>query len=299
MTQRLSHREKRGLLIATLVLILIAGGRMLYTALTPKAGGTPTNSANISEINFPKKPTRQSHPAKVPTQLFDFDPNTADSATFIRIGLPHWMAHNALKYRRKGGRWRKAEDFKRLYGMTNERFALLEPYIKIVPPPPTQHKATEPPHRASHSRKFDAVVVFNLNVVDTTTLQRIPGIGTYYSKAIVNYRERLGGYVRVEQLHEIEGLPTDLAQWFSTDSTQRPQTIAINQATFKALLRHPYLNYEQVKTIVTHRERFGPLVSWKELLMYEAFTQADTLRLHPYFTLSTPDERQQQRPAMP
>ena len=136
MTQRLSHREKRGLLIATLVLILIAGGRMLYTALTPKAGVVPTDSANISEINFPQKPTRQSHPAKVPTQLFDFDPNTADSATFIRIGLPHWMAHNALKYRRKGGRWRKAEDFKRLYGMTNERFALLEPYIKIVPPPP-------------------------------------------------------------------------------------------------------------------------------------------------------------------
>jgi hypothetical protein len=31
--------------------------------------------------------------------LSPFDPNTADSVTFLRLGLPPWMAKNILKYR--------------------------------------------------------------------------------------------------------------------------------------------------------------------------------------------------------
>ena len=58
-----------------------------------------------------------------------FDPNTADSSTLVHLGLKPWQAKNMLKYRAKGGRYRKAEDLKKLYGMTDSMYQALTPYI--------------------------------------------------------------------------------------------------------------------------------------------------------------------------
>lgn len=68
--------------------------------------------------------------------LFPFDPNRADSLTFRRLGLPGWMAHNILKYREKGGRFRQKEEFRKIYGLTDEQFATLSPYIYRYSPSP-------------------------------------------------------------------------------------------------------------------------------------------------------------------
>ena len=61
--------------------------------------------------------------------LAPFDPNRTDSVTFCRLGLPAWMAKNILRYRSKGGKFRKAEDFKKIYGLTEEQYQTLSPYI--------------------------------------------------------------------------------------------------------------------------------------------------------------------------
>ena len=73
-----------------------------------------------------------------PVILASFNPNTADSITFRRLGLPAWMAKNILHYRAKGGKFRKPEDFKKVYGMTEEQYSALLPYIHI-PPEDTVH----------------------------------------------------------------------------------------------------------------------------------------------------------------
>ena len=43
-------------------------------------------------------------------RLTTFDPNITDSVGFLDLGLPAWMAKNILKYRNKGGKFRRAED---------------------------------------------------------------------------------------------------------------------------------------------------------------------------------------------
>ena len=61
-----------------------------------------------------------------------FDPNTADSATFLSLGLPPWMAKNILRYRSKQGKFRRPEDFRKIYGLTEEQYQTLQPYIRIA-----------------------------------------------------------------------------------------------------------------------------------------------------------------------
>ena len=66
-----------------------------------------------------------------PVILADFDPNTADSAMFCRLGLPPFLAKRIISYRAKGGVFRKADDFARIYGLSAEQFKVLSPYIHI------------------------------------------------------------------------------------------------------------------------------------------------------------------------
>ena len=69
-------------------------------------------------------------------QLFAFNPNLLDSSGFVKLGLKPFIAHNILKYRSKGGRFKKKADFAKIYALSPAQFASLEPYINI----PTDNK---------------------------------------------------------------------------------------------------------------------------------------------------------------
>ena len=77
----------------------------------------------------------RSYPKYKPTQtkyeLFTFNPNTADSATFVKLGLKPYIARNVLRYREKGGSFRNADAFARVYGITPEKYEELKPFIQI------------------------------------------------------------------------------------------------------------------------------------------------------------------------
>lgn len=114
-----------------------------------------------------------------------------------------------------------------------------------------------------------AVTIVDLNTSDTTLLKQLPGIGSSYAKWIVSYREKLGGYCESEQLLEVYKMDTlrynGLKDYVKIDSTFEPNKLKINSDAFKVLLKHPYLEYEDVKKIVNHREQKGLITSWEQL----------------------------------
>ena len=134
------------------------------------------------------------------------------------------------------------------------------------------------------SEKLTAGQTISLNETDTTRWKMIPGIGSSYASRIVKYRELLGGYVRMEQLLEVYGMDNDLyariSPYIAPGGSCRQ--LQVNRAEFSELLRHPYLNYKQVKVIVNLRQRKGNIVSINELSMLDEFTADDIWRLEPY-----------------
>lgn len=63
--------------------------------------------------------------------LFAFNPNTADSTTLSRLGLSHRVINNLMRYRQKGGYFRKPDDLSKIYGLSEEKFLELKPYISL------------------------------------------------------------------------------------------------------------------------------------------------------------------------
>ena len=132
--------------------------------------------------------------------------------------------------------------------------------------------------------KLRAGETIKLNEADTSRWKMIPGIGTSYASRIVKYRELLGGYVSKDQLLEVYGMNDELfariSPYIAQDSVWRP--LPVNLAEFSELLRHPYLNYEQVQAIFNLRRKKGEIQSIRELAMLDQFTQEDIKRLEPY-----------------
>ena len=127
------------------------------------------------------------------------------------------------------------------------------------------HTASETTHHATQKVPLAPI---DINQADSTELLALPQIGATMASRIHRYRNRLGGFVTLEQLFEIKGMDTarfETIKPYITININELQTINVNQDEFKTLLRHPYLEYEQVKAIVNHRERKGMITSWKQL----------------------------------
>ena len=237
------------------------------------------------EKDFSRYPLKRA----IPVSLFPFNPNTADSAAFHRLGLPEWMARNILHYRGKGGRFRKAEDFRKVYGLTEEQYRTLMPYIRIAPEDTVRHTrlhaslmsndSTAPPKTVLY--KYPAGTVVDLNLADTTELKKIPGIGSGIARLITNYRQHLGGFYRIEQLQDIHLDYHQLRSWFYID-IRAIRPINVNRSGIERLRNHPYINFYQAKAFVEYRKKKGKLHNLKPFALYEEFSETDLERISHY-----------------
>ena len=217
-----------------------------------------------------------------------FNPNLASSEEMKNIGLSHSIIVNIINYRSKGGTFRKKEDLKSLYSISDTLYHQIAPYV-VLPKPQKEAKINQTLYRKTNYKtnnqihKYTEVTTIDLNRCDTTQLQMIPGIGSYTANKIINYRRKLGGFYSITQLEEI-GLNSDLLdQWFLIN-TENIQHLNINKLSFKELLRHPYLNYEQVKAIFNYKRKYGLIKSIKQLQLLDEFKTSDLDQLDFYLT---------------
>ena len=220
------------------------------------------------------------------TERFPFDPNTADSTQLLRLGLQPWQVRNIYKYRAHGGIYRQKEDFARLYGLTVKQYRELEPYIRISNDyRPASTLVGERPKMERDTLRYPVKIQADehvvLNTADTTQLKKVPGIGSYYASEIIRHGQRLGGYVSVDQLDEIEDFPQTSKQYFVI-ANAHPKRLNINRLTLQQLRRHPYINFYQAKAITDYRRLHGDIKSLNELHLSKDFPEEVIRRLEPY-----------------
>lgn len=210
-----------------------------------------------------------------------FDPNADDSATMVMSGLPPYVARNIVRYRAKGGTFRRADDLARIYGMDSALFNSIRPYITIHPTPEaeTLHATAVAYHPVE---KYPEGTVIDINAADTAMLMKIPGIGRGYSAMILAYRRRLGGFVSPSQVDEIDNLPHGFAKWFKVAPDFSPGKININRASIERLRDHPYLDFYQARAIIEWRRKYGDLRSLQQLSILEEFSDSTLDRIAPY-----------------
>ncbi len=215
-------------------------GRSKLGGYARPAGGTRASGVKKPGRTWPsdaKKPGRTwPSDAKKPGRTYEsfaFDPNTVSVADLQRLGLSERQAESIENYRSKGGRFRSKEDFRKMYVVSDTLFARLEAYIDIPK--------------------------LELNRADSAALVALRGIGPYYARKILDYRERLGGFVDAAQLLEIDGLDADRLAGFSEDVTvdaKKIRKIDLWHASDTVLARHPYIGAKGARSVLRYRQLY-------------------------------------------
>ena len=284
-----SDRRTFTFLCTLILVVVILMGALSNTDDTSNKIDAPEKAAKTRAERYESKEAKDEaiDENKIGSKLFYFDPNTADSTQLLQLGLRPWQVRNIYKYRARGGVYQCKEDFAYVYGLTVKDYRRLEPYIRIgADYLPASSLAEVKNHKRGYERnkrfenKGDDENATN-GEQKTYTPKKIPGIGSYYSRQIIRYRDQLGGFVNKEQLLEIEDMPEDAIKYIAIDE-KSIRKLRINQLTLSQLKRHPYINYYMARAITDYRRLHGKIRSMSELKLMKEFSSYDIERISPY-----------------
>ncbi len=225
---------------------------------------------------------------KLPAQAFAFDPNTATESELFRLGLPSRTVKSILNYRIKGGQFRKKEDLEKIYTLSEEDYTRLAPYatfsapIAAAAPRPVMYAAgawTDAP-------KPSAKGPVDINSASLEDWMSLPGIGEKRAQQLLGFREKLGGFISVEQLREMYGLPDSVYQSIKPSlviHANNIRKINLNAVSVADLDAHPYITKRQAEVIVAYREQHGAFASPDDLDNMRALSdKAWVAKVKPY-----------------
>lgn len=265
-----TRRERRSAFILLLIIVLII---TLRVAVPEKNIAIEEIATIISDIEH--KDGIQVRDESV-IRSFNFNPNTASYDTLIKLGLESKEANTLINYRKKGGRFRKPSDIKKIYGIDEKQSDKLIPFVKV----PDDSSVIV----RTFSHKQDKNLI-DINNCDSLSLVSLPGIGPVLSARIIKYRHLLGGFAYIGQLKEVYGLPPETYDQIKgriyTDSLSVIR-IRINSASYKELSRLPYFEKFEVNSILKYRELKGIIKGLTDLTENKLITVEKAAKVRPY-----------------
>ena len=245
----------------------------------------------ISAYQYDRRKTNPYESNSEKGELFYFDPNTISPAGWKRLGLRDKTIQTIQNYLSKGGHFYKPEDLQRVYGLHQNEYKRLLPYVKIesttiavnerfVSPKPNSESQPLKTYSAKYS-------VIDINLADTSAFVSLPGIGSKLASRIVNFREKLGGFYSIEQIGEIYGLADStfqkIKQYLRLDNLS-VKKINVNTATVDELKTHPYIKYSIANPIVAYRNEHGSFSKLEDLKKVMAVTDEIYNKIGPYLS---------------
>jgi len=241
------------------------------------------DSLNIVKLQNNKQLTFEQAKAKL--HPFPFDPNHLTTGQGIKLGLTLKQIRQIQRYVDKGGKFRKKEDFKKIYGISNTVYEILVPYMDL----PTANSKLNTKNKAHTKQITISYGSLEINTCDTSQLMDQLHLNPWLARRIIKYRKLLGNYYSVNQLKEVYGLKGAVfhkIKPYLTCDTSLVHKIDLNRASFKTLVHHPYLHYNITKRIVNSRKRFGGFRDIIELKSIPGITDSIYRKIKHYLYIA-------------
>lgn len=205
------------------------------------------------------------------------DPNSCSYDDFLKVGFSPRQAKSCVAFVKKGGRFYKKEDLLKIYTISEEDYERVQKFIHINN---VSFKKNETKKKEKELKKCEPSekISVAINSCDTADLLRLPKIGVFRAKKIIEQRDKLGGFYSCEQLYAIYSMDSALVQElkpYIIIDTANIRKINLNTATFKEMVKHPLISYEQTKDIMNYRRIVGTIKNAEELRKNNIITGAD------------------------
>lgn len=350
MKNRLSREDRSGLFFLAMLILCFIGSRMITGRSQPKSVELGFVDAFMPQSDFEAEKPTESPNDKI---FFTFDPNSCPADSLQLLPLPQKVIRNLIKYREKGGSFRKKEDLTKIYGMS-DYWTQLSAYVNItrkadVPPNFTSNTSSQAEtSQYQNSMEIDAqprntissvklpdftpttTVDSDIKMPDTTSfaaksdeskvrqdkndlvkrdkagekptehnaehlveinganqyeLMTVKGIGPYYSKLIIAYRDRIGGFIDKGQILGISGIKQDrAAEWLDQLYADKNliRKLDLNAASFKQLAAFPEIGYKKAEIVKLYQKNNGDFPSVGALANVGIFSKDEISFLENY-----------------
>lgn len=316
-----SKQEYNGLMVMIVLIMVVMASPYLYRYFCPEIYDAVAEQKAIQELILverdddakgKKRNFKNRFEGRTKVRLFRFDPNTLDAAGWQSLGLSEKQAFAILKYREKGGRFYKAEDLKKMYTVSPVLYQQWLPYIYIGQS--SLQKDSAKFYRAANGgrsairgnsaatlvaqgiprasgtvskSKATARPVIEVNGADEARLDEIKGVGPFFAKRIIQYRERLGGFYHKEQLKEVPGLDSLKYQEIATQvriDSALIRKVNINTIAETDYRKLSYFTYKQVKAVVQYRKQHGNYGNIADLKKVVILSPETVDKIAPYIS---------------
>lgn len=211
---------------------------------------------------------------------FLFDPNTVDRDGLLRLGFSPKQADGIVHYRQARSCFPYGRRLRALpYGVGR-------PLPKTGTLYPDRFGCRAPRRTSGEARCVG--FGFRPGRVERSRFGRVSrgeGDRPLTAGRIVRYRERLGGFARIGQLREIEGMTDEnyrrILQQIWVDSS-KIQKIDINFALPLQLRDHPYLPERVLNRLLKYRQLKGGWRSIRDLTEQHIISEQQAEKLSPY-----------------
>lgn len=245
-----SNKQRRALVVFVVIIVLLQAGILIVKnkSFAKETVDYKIDTKTQLQIDSLKQLALKKY------DLQSFNPNFITDYKGFKLGMTAAEIDKLLKFRSTGKYVNSAAEFQQVTDVSKELLDKISPYFKF--PEWTQNKKAN-----SYAENSEPVVLKNIDLNKATVeeLVAIKGIGDYFANAVINEREKLGGFVSIHQIDYIKGLRPEAIKILKQNTVvKNPSAIKkvnVNTATKEELAQIPYINSYIAREIVVYRSK--------------------------------------------
>ena len=206
-------------------------------------------------------------------KVYPFNPNYITDYKGYSLGMSTEEINRLLAYRATNKWVNSVKEFQGVTKVSDSFLKTIAPYFKF--PEWVGKSANDRTPFYEGSIKSDEQKI-DLNIATAAQLQKVYGIGAYYSQRIIKFRDSfVGGFISDIQLQDVRGLTPEIIKnilkEFTVKTPRIIQKIDLNSATVDQLVNIQHIDYELAYEIVELRMLMDGYKDIQELTKVKEF----------------------------
>ena len=208
-------------------------------------------------------------------KVFPFNPNFLSDFKGYALGMSTEEIDRLLAFRKENKWINSVEDFKKVTKVSDSLLNKISPYFKfpkwISNSKPKKNYLKKGFKEKTFQQKVD------LNITTQEQLEKVNGIGKVYSKKIIDYRNKLGGFSDDIQIYQLYGLDYQVINKVLNEFTVKtPKEIVkmnFNSISASDIATIPGISFDLAKRIWEYRILNEQIESFSQLQNIEGLTK--------------------------
>lgn len=205
-------------------------------------------------------------------KIFPFNPNFIDDSKGYRLGMTVEQIDRLLAFRATKKYANSAKEFQKVTGVSDQWLEKYSPYFNF---PEWTQKGNLNQNSFNVNSKSINLIIKDINKATSEDLIAVKGIGPAFAERIITERQKIGGFVHLDQLNFIWSLPPEavssLKKQFRIISKPTINKININTASKEEISKIPYITNQVARDLLIYRSKSDNSLKIEDLKKIKGF----------------------------